>query len=268
MTRPSGPKINRHDVTMRLFRIPTDLAAAIRAWDGRPGPLRWSLVFPANRPGVSEPLVTSGQTGHGDFVFVRYVDQHRIAFGLDHWGGASISAPIEIDYAKPHEMVLSLGSLLPPAGSPLYRKSPELVRWRGQAVVVLDGVVAFHWEQEAWPATERQVMFGVNLIGGTATQQSFSGQILGLDAASPDSLRLAMDGPWSGRSWKTPGPAGRRPPLRRTLPDSVCGRWPGATSGWPACGFGYRRCRGAGPPARSSPGRTGGRPAGHSAGRR
>jgi len=192
-------EINRHDVAMRLLRIPADLGPAVRQWGGYPGPVRWSVIFPTDRETLAEPLVTSGEPGRGDFLFVRYLDRRHIAFGLDHWGsGAGISVPVELDYAKPHEIVISLGSLLPPAEAGLDPKFPQLARWRDQVLVVFDGRVVFRWKEAAWPARPDQVMFGVNLIHGTSVQLSFSGQVLKLDSAPGDGVAAAMKGPAVG----------------------------------------------------------------------
>ncbi len=225
-------EINRHDVTMRLYRIPVDLDRDSAPGTQFPGPVRWSLVFPSDRAGTAEPLVTTGRTGRADFLFVRYIDQRHIAFGLDHWGsGAAISAPIEIDYAKTHEVVISLGSLLPSPDSAWSREDPARDRWRNQVLVVLDGGVVFHWQQEAWPATSRDIFFGINLIGGTAAQLSFSGRVLGLAPAALNEVSGAMRSPVLGalveNSWARAalGPpashlnsADASPPGQRDLP--------------------------------------------------
>lgn len=191
--------INRHDVSMRLFRIPTDLVDAARRWAGYPGPLSWSVIFPSNRMSLAEPIVSTGRNGRGDFLFVRYIDRQHVAFGLDHWGsGAAISPPVAIDYGIPHQMEVTMGSLLPPAGGDFYLKAAEFRAWPNQVLVMLDGRVVFHWMQATWPASPREIMLGVNLIGGTAAQQSFSGQILRVSAAHPAEIDSGLRGPVLG----------------------------------------------------------------------
>jgi len=179
--------------------------------------VRWTLILPSDRIGLAEPLVTAGVTGRGDFLFVRYVDSHRIAFGVDHWGGgASISPPIEVDYGRPHEVVALLGSLVPPPAGAADGLPPEFRRWRNQALVLLDGQVVFHWMQPWWPARPSEIRFGVNLIGGTAAEGSFSGEVLKLDAAPLDLVRRFAAGPVRGSlmedSWMRAAPAASAPP--------------------------------------------------------
>ena len=107
--------LNSHDVTMRLIRVPGRLDGADPRWRGYPGPVRLVVRFPTNAAGTSEPLAVTGRTGQGDIFYVHYVDSTHLSFGLDHWGiGATNSAPIEIDYSQPHEIILLAGFLLPP----------------------------------------------------------------------------------------------------------------------------------------------------------
>ncbi len=83
------------------------------------GPVSLILKFPDDRPGVSEPLLTTGKTGAGDFAYVTYADPHHIRLSLDHWGvGGKTSDLIPIDYTKAHEIVVSFSCLVPPANSP------------------------------------------------------------------------------------------------------------------------------------------------------
>ena len=192
-------EISRHDISMRLFRIPADLAGAAARGGGYSGPVRWSVVFPTDRASLAEPLVTSGRPGRGDFLFVRYLDRRHVAFGLDHWGGGElISLPVEIDYGTSHDLVLSLGSLLGPAAGGPAPSDPELARWRDQVLVTFDGRVVLRHAQAAWPSGPAEVMFGVNLIGGSAAQLTFSGRVLKLDPAPRGQVSAAMNGPEVG----------------------------------------------------------------------
>jgi hypothetical protein len=53
----------------------------------KPVTLRLQIAFPEYKePGQCEPLVVTGQTGAGDFIYVRYLKDGKVAFLYDHWG--------------------------------------------------------------------------------------------------------------------------------------------------------------------------------------
>ena len=59
--------------------------------------IRLTVIFPADRTAGREPLVVTGETGRGDFLFVEYRDGGRVRFGLDHWGKATVtSEPVAV----------------------------------------------------------------------------------------------------------------------------------------------------------------------------
>ena len=185
--------INGNDVSMRIIRLPASFRRADPQWDGYPGPVRLSLIFPSGSPRIAEPLLTLGRPDAGDFLFVRYEDETHIAFGLDDWGGdAQVSEPIAIDYHQRHEVVLSAECLLPPEGSDLYRREPEWNSWRHRLLVILDGRVVFLVRQDFHPVKPDKILFGINLIGGSTTQASFSGEVFNFGPASSAAVRTAF----------------------------------------------------------------------------
>jgi len=139
-----------------------------------PGAAHLKLFFPTGRPsGLQEPLVASGVTGAGDLIYVRYIDDRRVAFGFDHWGvGGIMSEPVEIDFRQAHQLTVKMGSLAP---APVPGK-PAL----GKLEVTLDGAVVLAGEFEFHPAQVEQVYFGANIIKGSTAVPKFSGRIVDL----------------------------------------------------------------------------------------
>ena len=148
---------------------------------GAVGPLRLELLLPTDQTGHAQPLLTTGKPGAGMFLFIRYIDGSHVRIGLDIWGGAVlvISDPIAIDYAKPHECVLSCAALYPEAeakraGIP----SPETRRLRGQVEVRLDGQTVLHKEAFTFDSDPAAITVGRSRIGGSNTEPEFTGDIL------------------------------------------------------------------------------------------
>jgi len=151
------------------------------------------LIFPADRVHLVEPLVTSGRTGAGDFIFVRYEDEGHVSIGVDHWGvGAQISTPAAVDYRRPHELVIVAGNLMPPDGSAAYRGRSDGARLRGSLRVILDGVTVLSAPQEFHATRPEEIVFGINLIGGSTVLPGFSGEALSLESASPEAIGAAL----------------------------------------------------------------------------
>ena len=157
-----------------------------------PGPVRIRLRFPRNLTGRNEPIVVTGVTGKGDFIFVRYEDGQHIRIGLDHWlVGGPLSEPIACDYGVPHELTISLGSLLAPV-DPKQPDAAAVARLRTHGLVQLDGktiiacVSAFH------PTKPEQITLGANRIGGSTAESLFYGDILRAERVAPDEVVKAL----------------------------------------------------------------------------
>src|SRR6185312_7985422 len=214
-------EINRHDIAMRLIELPFGFAGDPHRWSGYPGPVRFRVVFPADRAGWSEPLITAGQPGRADFLYVTYLDGGHVSFGLDRWGGGAVdSAPIGLDYGRPHELIIWLGSLLPPAGDPAFGAEGFPAAWRDQLMVALDGRVVFFRPQEFFPVRPSEITFGADAVGGTVVRPFFSGSVQAFGAAPAGMLRAAFAdffpsaaGRLRLRLQLPHGRAGRREPL-------------------------------------------------------
>ena len=181
------------------------------------GPVQLVLRFPEDHTNYNQPLLATGRTKAGDLVFVHYLDNHRIALGLDHAGSLPrMTRPIAVDYGAAHALEISLGSLYPPAAGDAWGNLPELRRQQAlqTASVTLDGQPALLADQAAYPAGRGDIAAGQNRVEAPDCEAAFTGtlflqQRLAVDAALPPDvqdgigpLRLALRFPTSrpGRS--------------------------------------------------------------------
>jgi hypothetical protein len=129
--------------------------------------------FPQGATGVAEPLVVSGRTGSGDFVYVKYVDSDHVSVGFDHWSvGGRLGEPIVVDYRKAHRISVAMDSLDDPA-------VPS--RHPGEVRILLDGAPALECASPCYPSTPTQIRIGRNDIGGSTCSSAFSGKLVLLE---------------------------------------------------------------------------------------
>jgi hypothetical protein len=146
-------------LSLRSYRLPL------------PEPLTLDLVLGRAEAGRTEPVITAGRTGAGDFLFVRQLDGDRVIFGYEPWGGpATLSPPvplpadrrlrlrIELPALNPHRRALT-----PPAGR---------LRLLADDAGLLDTEVRFH------PRAPAELWFAENPIGGTTCEAALTGRLL------------------------------------------------------------------------------------------
>jgi hypothetical protein len=144
------------------------------------GPEKIIAMLPKNKIGHREPLLVSGVTGRGDLIYMIYSDAGHIQLGYDHWAvGGGLSAPIPVDYERPHEFVVALGSLFPDESDASWGPVDRGVRHRlkSEMTVRLDGRDVFKANDAAYPSTPDEVTPGSNQIGGSTCDAIFSGEI-------------------------------------------------------------------------------------------
>jgi hypothetical protein len=133
----------------------------------RYGNIQMLIKLPMSAIGQTEPLVTTGRAGSGDFLYVTYVDTGHVIVGHDKWNfGGSKSGPIAVDYQLPQSVEVGLSSLNPASEGP----KRVFVRWNGVGV--------FSEDAAAYPSRPDEVTVGQNTIGGSTTLPRFSGEIL------------------------------------------------------------------------------------------
>lgn len=200
------------DISMRLVGM--NLASSRTAtesessfWGRYSGPVRLSFRLPEGRIGLTEPLVSSGEPGQADFLFVKYVDQERIQIGFDHWGGGGLlSSPLRVNPQGVQSLVVSWGPCYPPPRD----TSPETERFaaslRRRLVVLLNGEVVFSLPAEFYPARAGTIQFGANLLGGTSCGADFTGGEFEVARESlgkliPSVPELVGEAGWRGQEW-------------------------------------------------------------------
>jgi hypothetical protein len=122
--------------------------------------LTLDVVLSSGPTGSSEPLITVGETGSADFLYVRRVAPNKIVFGTDSWGFAGTeSSPINFATDKTHRLVIVSPALSAPQGGP--------VQFTGSLRVVVDGTQAFDTRCHFFRHAANQVYFGLNPVGGS-----------------------------------------------------------------------------------------------------
>ncbi|HEX3730694.1 MAG TPA: hypothetical protein VHV47_12865 [Opitutaceae bacterium] len=161
---------------LEVVRHPPDATTAVAGT----GPLRLVLSFPQHPASSAEPLVTTGVTGKGDFVYVAYVDNGHVRFGFDHWGVTGGKGPIiPVDFGTTHDLTVSLGSLYPEESDPAWGGADPGLRHRlkSEFTVRLDGAEVLRADSSAWPSAQRDVIVGQNPIQGSSCGPAFTGLI-------------------------------------------------------------------------------------------
>jgi hypothetical protein len=152
------------------------------------GPFRLVVLFPSGKSGACEPLVVTGKTSKGDVVYVKYTNPGQVQFAYDHWGvGGAMSEPITVDYDRPHELEIGLGSLYPERKDAAWMDLPPDVRQRlrQQATIRLDGVAVWECKSPAYPSDPADIRVGENRIGASSCTADFTGAILEIGRARP-----------------------------------------------------------------------------------
>ena len=146
-------------------------------WDYYPpiaGPQRFGIVLGGAAVGTREPLVVTGASNAGDFLFVQYAGENRVVFGYDSWGrGGPTSAPVAYTPGKLTSLIVDMPSLAAVSANPGQIRDRLVVTFDG--ITVLDGPVAF-FQRRAQRAS-----FGRNPLGGTSSGPVFSGRLLHAD---------------------------------------------------------------------------------------
>ncbi len=166
--------------TLRLIaRPPVDLAPLRRKARTETGPIGFRVQFPTGQEGFVDPLVVTGVTGRADILFVRYLDGGHVRFGLDHWNGPQLLSPIvPVDYGRPHELGVYMGSLYPPSD-----RVPEYLRHL--LMVSLDGRMVWATRAVFHRADPLTVDVGRNAIGASTCRLYFRGNIFDVHRLKP-----------------------------------------------------------------------------------
>jgi hypothetical protein len=124
------------------------------------------------------PLLVTGREGSGDFLFLRMIDGHHVAFGHDHWGtDLNSGQPIPFDFDQDHAIEILSGPLLKDSLPDGF--DPNLTQIR------LDGKIAFQTWQGFYPFANTEAYVLENPILGTACGADFQGEVLAVTTDVP-----------------------------------------------------------------------------------
>ncbi|MFA5265524.1 MAG: hypothetical protein WC378_17025 [Opitutaceae bacterium] len=135
------------------------------------GLLHLQLRFPPGEPGRREPLVVSGETGSGDFLFVEYLAPRRLRFCFEHWGRNPYLGT-EIDFVPGREYLMEIRY---PA--PVFDPETGAISDSRDLGIRLDGHVIWETDVSSYPAEPDDFFLGRNPIGGSTCAEAFSGDI-------------------------------------------------------------------------------------------
>ncbi len=156
---------------------------------GPKGAVRLTAWFPKRPANGSEPLLTLGQTGAADCIYVRYEGSGGIKIGLDHWAyGGPISETIPLRYDRVHVIEIIHGALQP---QPWWRRFFPVAPGRDAAgaafVIRFDGQTVLDSHQAFYRVPPRMFHAGTNPIGASVAAARFSGRLVKVEAIRPDS---------------------------------------------------------------------------------
>lgn len=129
------------------------------------GALHLLIRLPAFTRPRSEPLLSTGEPGKGDLIFIKYLDATHYQIGHDRWGyGGSVGPVIGYDPSVPLDLDIACPPLLG-EGTP-----PRLV-------ISLNGSPLLDVEEAFHPSEPAQVVVGRNPIGASTAEAEFTGVI-------------------------------------------------------------------------------------------
>lgn len=136
-----------------------------------PSPLTLEVEMPASHPGQSEPLIVTGATGAGDFLFIRYLTADTFAVGYDRWGhGGPLSAPLPFVVGKRYRIEVQMASLQEVYAHVSFVPSEQLR-------VIVDGAEVISTRASYAVRAPDALWIGENPLGGSSCGPHFQGQI-------------------------------------------------------------------------------------------
>jgi len=115
------------------------------------GAVRLVVSIPTDRVGLAEPLLSTGVTGRGDLIYIRYLDRQHVRFGYDHWGvGAGESPSVPYDGRELHAIELVNGALRGDTEGP------------ARMEIRLDGISVWELSTATYATRPTDIAFGQN----------------------------------------------------------------------------------------------------------
>jgi hypothetical protein len=165
------------------------------------GPVEVDFLMPYGpKAAWNEPLLATGKPHAGVIIFVSGLDASHVRLGADVWGQLFQSGPIEADFSREQQLVVSDSALFP-ADNPrvVALDSFERAKLRGELRVELNGRTEILQTCDAYETTPSEILAGRARFG-SLTVPEFQGEILGTrrlpiprQAVIPWGRRLHMD---------------------------------------------------------------------------
>jgi hypothetical protein len=133
---------------------------------GKEGALRLVVSLPIGGAHKNEPLLTTGRTGAGDVIYIKYLGGNTVSVCHDYWGhrGAE-SQPFAVNFMTPQTVEISMRSL----GVRADTSSGVSVKWNGREVLTDT--------TGSYPPGPEATEIGANQIGASTCVPEFSGVI-------------------------------------------------------------------------------------------
>jgi hypothetical protein len=145
------------------------------------GPVGVDLIFPRDKTGAYEPLVSTATQASSDLLFINYASPTQVRFGFVSTDGRGpLSNPVTVDFGKSHHLEISMGSLYPPDGHPSWMSlgEQEEAFLSRRLLVELDGRRVFDVQAHFESAPPERVSVGSAPILRGYSSLSFTGEIL------------------------------------------------------------------------------------------
>ena len=163
-SKPNRPGFT-HDFSGRIVQWRRVAPLEADFTDKQTGKLHLLIRLPAFTRPRSEPLLSTGEAGKGDLIYIRYLDATHYQIGHDHWGYGGTEGPvIGYDPAVPLDLDISCPPLLG-------QDAP------GRLVVNLNGSPIIDTETRYYPSLPSKIAVGRNQIGASTAEAAFSGVI-------------------------------------------------------------------------------------------
>jgi hypothetical protein len=144
--------------------------------------LEFSLA--RRRTGYSEPLIATGRGDTSDLLFVQYLPDDRVRFGLDHWGGGAVfSQPIHLaGDSTPHRLAV----FMPPLRRAASQEANPVSDGGSRLLLLCDDELLLDEPRAFHAAAPGEIYLGTNPFAASSAQPMFSGRILAVHSAEPE----------------------------------------------------------------------------------
>jgi hypothetical protein len=178
LLREHNPQLEQR-FARTLNRIP---AAFERLLGIRHGPLELTVRFPKAVHSGRETLLTVGETGRLDRVFVQYTSDGGVQLGVTLAGKPEqLSRPLMLAMDSPHRIQVTLGDLFPPPMHPMFsqKSAAEIRRATGLVCVRVNGEPVILDRQRIRSLNSGKIAVGNAALVDPAHPR-FHGEIMGM----------------------------------------------------------------------------------------